>query len=436
MVVTLFEHELVPFHWTDHDLVLLEQLRARTGVEVVRATVRNGTRVLQAAQHVGVLCFGKHTVQILPKMYRNAANANRRTAAATRNLLYLLSYAEQVPVREHDIAPLLRQNDNWFEILTRLFAIHLLEEWQRGAYRNYQAMDDELPVLKGKWRMTDQLRRPERRHLFAVTFDEFSADNQLNRIFRYVVERLWSITRNAETRQHLGTLRLIMDEVTLVPHVRVEDANPATLTRLNQRFAPLLNLARLFLENSSLQLAADAFRSFAFVLDMNQLFEAFVVTFVRRHVTEILPPPLHGCDLLPQTRGAQRHLATTGGKPVFRLKPDLAFRLHHNFPLLLDAKYKQLRAEDMRLGVSQDDFYQMHGYAHRYRCPRIILIYPQTASMDAPVQKDFTLSDCDTTITAGTIDLRVELAQHRERQALIQRLRVLAGIPAHEYTTT
>ena len=49
---------------------------------------------------------------------------------------------------------------DWFEILTRLFATHLREEWQRGASRGYQLVEDDLPTLKGKWRITEQIRRP------------------------------------------------------------------------------------------------------------------------------------------------------------------------------------------------------------------------------------------------------------------------------------
>jgi len=58
---------------------------------------------------------------------------------ATSNLLYMPAYAGQLPVKEHELAPLLREGRDWFEILTRLFATHLMEEWQRGVLRNYEA---------------------------------------------------------------------------------------------------------------------------------------------------------------------------------------------------------------------------------------------------------------------------------------------------------
>src|SRR5205823_9114854 len=96
-------------------------------------------------------------------------------------------------------------------------------------------------------------------------------------------------------RRLLGDLRQLMDEVSLLSFVSAADASSTLLTRLNQRYAPLLNLARLFLDGGAIQLAADDLSMFAFVFDMNQLFEAFVANFIRRHRDEILPPALQKC---------------------------------------------------------------------------------------------------------------------------------------------
>ena len=198
------------------------------------------------------------------------------------------------------------------------------------------------------------------------------------------------------------------------------------LTRLNQRFAPLLNLARLFLSGSAVQLSAGDLDTFAFVFDMNQLFESFIINFIRRHRAEVLPPTLASCDLLAQTRGATRYLARNiRGREVFQLKPDLAFRQADTaqqkdaFPLLLDAKYKRLDAADARLGISQTDFYQMHAYAQRYACPRMLLIYPQTAEMDMPLRAQFKLIENDKRIEVATIDLRVDLSTSEGKRNLI-----------------
>jgi len=419
---TLFEYETKEFSWTDRHLAALERLNRVARGDVLRPTVSGSKHALQAAQYVGVVRLGNYTIQILPKMYRNTTDETQRPREATRNLLYLLEHAAQLSIRENALAPLLRRDMDWFEILTRLFVSHLMDEWQRGACRSYQIVEDDLPVLKGKWRIAEQLRHPERKHVFAVAYDDFTADNKLNRVFRFVVERLWRLSRDADNRQRLGELREWMSEVTLLSSVTVTDASPALLTRLNQRYAPLLNLARLFVDNGALQLAAGDLTSFAFVFDMNQLFEAFVVNFICRHRDEVLPPNLTDCELLPQARGATRYLARVGGKPVFHLKPDLAFRRGGQFPLLLDAKYKQLDPVRGSRRVLDSDFQQMYSYSQRYCCQRVLLLYPQTTDVPQP-PTPFRLVDSGGTVVLATVDLREELWKPKERGRLAERLR-------------
>ena len=436
-IITLFEHECTSgFRWTDRDLVALERLSRVAGAELLRPVVRGGVRELCAAQHLGVFRLGTRTVQVLPKIYQSGetTDAPQRAREATRNLLHLLQIAGDVPVREQGLASLLRRDMDWFEILTRLFAAHLREEWQRGPSRGYLLVEDDLPTLKGKWRITEQIRRPARDHQFAVAYDEFTADIPLNRVFRFVVERLWSATRDGENRQVLGELRQWLDEVTLLPAVPASAASATLLTRLNRRLEPLLNLARLFLEGGVMQMAAGDLSAFAFVFDMNRVFEAFVVNFVRRHRKAILPPDVWDCELLPQARGASRCLARVGGKPVFRLKPDLALRSGRTFPLVVDAKYKGLEPEVSGAGVAQGDFNQMFAYAHRYDCPRVVMLYPQTDDFPSAFTREFSLEGTHgKTVVVATVDIRLDLGSSQGRGKVVERLRQVVqgeGVPS------
>src|SRR5437868_1982326 len=95
--LTLFEHESRDFSWTEKDYAALERLSKEIGVEILRLGLRNGKRILQAAQHVGVVRLNGRTIQVLPKIYRSSEDATeaKRTREATRNLLYLLAYAGQ-----------------------------------------------------------------------------------------------------------------------------------------------------------------------------------------------------------------------------------------------------------------------------------------------------------------------------------------------------
>ena len=434
-MLTLFEHETHPFTWDSHSRAALARLNQAKGDDILLpAFTRDGQPAVRATQYVGVVRLGRETIQVLPKIHRDnqTESAEAAHAEAARNLLHLLAVAQDLPVREHALAPLLRRRCDWFEILTRLFASHLTDAWQRGLIRGYVPCDEDAsPVLRGRWRLADQLRRPERRHLFAVTFDEFTPDNPPNRVLRFVVERLWTLTRDPDNRRALSTLRVWMDEVTLRPHVTVSDACPSALTRLHPSYVPLLALARLFLDGGSLQLSGGGHETFAFVFNMNRLFESFVFRFLQRHRAAILPNALSGCALLPQSSGAARHLARRDGQPVFRLAPDIALRdTNGAFPLLLDTKYKALAPVDRAAGVAQSDLYQMYAYAHRYPCPRVLLLYPQTAGMDRPMRVRFDLEgEGGGVVEAATINLRVELGKPEGVGQLITEIKTILKEP-------
>ena len=316
--ITLFEYETTD-QLNSLDLLHLSRLSRRIGIELLKPSLRNGKTYFQARQYVGTIRLGNRTIQILPKIH-HTTNREQSEQEAAQNLLLMLDYAGYLGIREVGLAGLQR-SQNWFEVLVYLFATHLKRQWQKGTSRRYQPIDANLPVLKGKWQITAQMRQPAQKHRFAVTYDEFTADIPLNRLLRYVVEILWRLTQDSLNRKHLSDLRFGMDEVALLPTMSVQDAAQIQLTRLDEHYRPLLNLARLFLEDIGLQISANDLTSFAFVFDMNQLFERFLIAFIQRHRKEVLPDSLQLCELLPQGRQAAKYLANHQGKPVFHLRP-------------------------------------------------------------------------------------------------------------------
>jgi 5-methylcytosine-specific restriction enzyme subunit McrC len=416
--VTLFEHEPKEFPWTDTHLLALSRLRERVGSDVLTADFHRGEKVLQAGSFVGVVQLGEQAIEILPKLFRPPAPA---AATAGKTVLAMMDYAHKVKLHQIDDAGVHTGRLDWFEALTRTLAVGLLAEWQRGPARGYEPAEDELSVVRGRIRVRDHLARPARQHVIPVRYDEFTADTKLNRVFRFVVERLRERTRDPHNRRLLGRLRDRMGEVTLVPSLPLAAAPLSLVTRLTRRFEPTLTLCRLFLANMVFLPSAGSHSGFAFVLDMNKLFENFLLGFIGRHRDAILPPSLATCELLPQTAGAVRALATrASGEAVFRLKPDLAFRDGPRFPALADAKYKPLDPAKDTAGVDEGDFYQAAVYAQRYDTPRVLLLYPQLT--DTRMRERFCL-DNGKRIEIATVELRNGLWTADGEQRLREELR-------------
>jgi len=416
-----FEHDFIPYDWTDSHLASLAHLNRSTGGEVLSPVVQGRQRGFRTAQFVGLIRLEGETIEVLPKLYRGSHAAPQQMAA--RNLLVLLAHAFDLGLRDTGIASVVGEHGDWFEALAALFAARLMELWQRGPQRTYQSLDEDLPVLKGKLRVSEQLRRPEQYHRLAVRYDEFTVDHPRNQVLRAAVELLWQITRLPANRRQLGILREWLEQVTVLPPIVAAQMALPPLTRLDQHYAPLVNLARLLLQRAAPYLTHGTHETYAFVFDMNQLFESFLTGFIRRHRAAILPPSLARAELLVQARSFRQHLAyRDNGRPVFPLKPDLALRLDGGVPLLVDMKYKQLDASSSRLGVAPSDFYQMMAYAHRFACPHVLLLYPQMSSMTYPLRHTFHLVGSPTHITVHTVDLCRDLTSPASRNHLIAEL--------------
>jgi 5-methylcytosine-specific restriction enzyme subunit McrC len=414
----------MPIAIDDRLLRSLSHLETQIGQPVFTPTFREGRTGLKARQLVGVFQLDNLTIQVLPKLYKIDGEDNPAEAAAA-NLLFLLQYTADLP-KASGLANRQTHNFDFLEVLIRLFATNLRSQWQQGAFRNYQPVDALLPVIKGQWRLTEQLRHPARQHQFAVTYDEFTADNALNRVFRYVVERLWGISRNSQNRSVLGDLKIWMDEVTLLPSLSLAETLALPMTRMNQRFAPLLNLARLFLSQSSLNLAIGDCRTYGFTFDMNHLFEQFVANFLKRHQHD-LPSSWADCAVRSQVSGRYLAERSSDGSNVFQLKPDLALGADGAYRLIIDTKYKRLNGADRKLGVSQADMYQMCAYAQRFKCDRILLLYPQTSEILQPIRECFRVPGSEVAIQVATLNLQRDLPQRSRQEQLFIELKWILG---------
>ncbi len=140
MITTLFEYKISNnFNWTERERVAADKLGKVVGNPILEFIFHNGKREIRATQFVGIFCLGQRTIEVLPKMYASTKIEDSRQQAL-RNLLYMLEYTKQLSIQQYALASLLEQDLDWLEILTRLFARNLLEEWQRGAFRSYESV--------------------------------------------------------------------------------------------------------------------------------------------------------------------------------------------------------------------------------------------------------------------------------------------------------
>src|SRR5207247_1366694 len=122
-----------------------------------------------------------------------------------------------------------------------------------------------------------------------------------------------------------------------------------THTRLNAHYRPAVEFAKLILRSLSLELAHGRVRAASFLIDMNRVFEDFVVSALREQLrlsNRTFPQNAVGRNLwLDQ---AQR----------IRLRPDISWWENGRCLVIGDVKYKPVQAVE----IEHPDLYQLLAY--------------------------------------------------------------------------
>ena len=421
--ITLFEHQSVSFDrlgWTRESpyLELLDRLVSASD----NPPIHVGRNAIKATQFVGLVRVGDLSFQILPKIdyalsgdpEAPAGSVPRGVAERTAmlNLLHMLSYAEDLAIQEESVAKLGSVRDDWFELLTRLFAVELHKNLLFGPFRSYTLREERLAVMRGKWLVAKQLaRRPHLHHQFELAYDEFTLDTPLNQVFRHVVDSLLRLTREPSNRRLLTALHAMLIDVSRLGYIPDAIREKIQFNRLNERFQTAYNFAQMFLDQESMMLRTGQRQLFAFVLDMNRLFEQFVAGFIARHRKGIFPLRHEELILTVQSRGERVHLLQRepDGKSMIRLVPDILINdLRGGRRLIVDTKYKRLGGVSSDLRISESDLYQMIAYMIRFQCERCLLLYPEERGR-GPHSATLKVPEEDLTVHIGTINLHRSL---------------------------
>ncbi len=288
---------------------------------------------LKAQNYCGILHFNACDYYILPKISSNE----------TQNLntfIYMLLYAYDIKLSNEQIASCANHEYSILEVFVQLFAAGLLRELKKGIYKEYKTLQDNLATLRGKYLLIENLTHNFTHHKIYCEYDEFSPNNALNQFLLYAIKFLQKFVQN---KKHLKQCEAILDEVESV----AIDINRVEMhfNRLNHRFKLSYELALLLLRHS-LPLFAPHQRSFAFLFDMNALFEKFIARMIRE------------IDSTTQIQNQNRF-------NDLLLKPDAI-----TSQWIIDTKYKKLDK------VKQNDKLQAFAYGINYQ-KYVMLLYPQ-----------------------------------------------------------
>jgi 5-methylcytosine-specific restriction enzyme subunit McrC len=285
-----------------------------------------------------------------------------RPKVSMARVLFLISYAIGSG-RWIEAPTSLAEADSLLEAIVAAFTYRLKRTFERGVLQGYREEEDALNTLRGRWRIGDQVRtRFGIAPPVEVTFDEFSEDIEHNRLLRAALHRLLRLPlRYERSRWPLRALETRLEGVRLVPYDR-RRVPQVTFDRRSEHYRPAVGLARLILTNVSFDLAPGGVPASAFLIDMNKVFEDFVVVALREAL---------GVSERVLVQGARgKRLFLDVGQQI-PLKPDLSYWAGQRCLFVGDVKYKRL----FPAGYPNADLYQLTAYAIATGLSRGMLVY-------------------------------------------------------------
>lgn len=355
------------FHPSDQPTIAQLRLHDRVEIDELKEGIR-----FKAKSWVGVLRFHDFQIQIVPKLAgENLGLVNMLTYAAGVNALK--RYNSQ---RHLD----LQQQGSLFDLIVWLFCDACEVILAGGMLFDYERQEDTLKNLRGRLLIDKQYRR----HFGQIDrlecrFDEHSSNILENQILGLGLYKAGRLAQDGMIRARARRLLAIFSEACSLDQIDIEAArNEIFYNRLNDHYREAHQFAWMILEGLGIE---DIFKSsqtpsFAFLLDMNNLFEQFL----HRYLSEVLGKAK--LSVAYQRRDRSIIWDIFQNRTYSQIIPDfLVSSTVSARRLAVDAKYKVY--DDRK--VDPSDIAQIFLYAYAYdqsAQPTAVLIYPTEEKSD------------------------------------------------------
>lgn len=373
---------------------------------------------IKANSWVGVIKYKNLHLEILPKLISADVNNDNKISEDERstilkNLIFMLSYTKKLDIKTNDNAKLATEKNPFIEILIREFATSLFESLKRLTPKRYVREEENLNYLKGKIKFSENIRyNCTNQAKFYCEYDEFSENNLLNQLFLFVSTCLYNISNSSYNKK---TLKFIINYFSDISFVRFDkfNARKIKLTRNQELFKKPFKLAKMFVEQTSVDLSKNKFENITLVWDMNKLFEEFIFELIKRKIPE--------CEAIAQ-------------KPKRLLKRENVTRRDTKVDILvqkptviIDTKYKKFKNFD---DISSADIYQVTTYCLLHKYHRAILLYPQFENEEPDIKNYYLNNDGDQyRIDFCTINLKYnDLKNEQTQKDIVDKLKQILEI--------
>lgn len=337
---------------------------------------------LKSNKFVGVIHFENQTINLLPKIFYNGNEATEdEVKNINAHILWWLSYCRKLRFPNY-LSGLNTQQADFFEILIYLFSKYTKELLNSSIYQKYIEVENELSFVKGSINFSEYINQnlaEGRNHKVNCRYDSFEMDNPFNQCVKSVTRLLITATKDKQNKQNLNDILFLLDEVSEIT-ISSDECKRIQFNPMFSDFETVRDYCVLFLENSVSFNYKNDLKLFAFLLPMEYVFEDFIFGFIEKELKNVTAQ-----SQVQKYLDQDKH---------FKMKPDLLLTIEGK-KIIADTKYKMVYADslDNKKGISQNDLYQMIGYAIRFKVKDVKLLYPNSVSNNTTDLKTIEIYD-------------------------------------------
>ena len=316
--------------------------------------------------YVGIIKIKNLIIEILPKI-----SLSNDIIKDRKMLIFMLSKCNKLSV---DIKELLNSNilnNSLLDILAKVYSKKLLNELQKGLYREYVSKEEALSIIKGKILISKSIKENTiNKNKMNCKYDEFTEDNLFNAILKRAINVILFSIKNDDVKKELNIINNLFNDVSDI-YISNNIILNYKLNRMNNRFLECFTLAKLILLNSSMDKSLGKENGFSILFEMNYLYEEYIGV--------LLKEVFNDTNISINTQEKSRYLLwnTLKERNEIALKPDIVIYKDNKPKVIIDTKWKR-SSIDNRETYSQSDIYQMYAYITTYtECEECILLYPK-----------------------------------------------------------
>lgn len=352
------------------EFILSNKNRDVEALEFMNISVRKGIgKVITAKNYVGIIEIKDGiNIEILPKIYSQEYVTEAKVKKLVMDMLKTL---RKSPYKSLQVANVSIDKMNIFEIFIRMFINEVLLIVKKGLKSNYETIESNERVFKGKMKFTQQIKyNYAHKERCYVEYDEFNTNCPENKLLKSTLLYLYKNTHSLRNKNDIKMLLNSFSEVNNSTNYEDDFNRIVAADRNKKDYTTALLWSKIFLMGKSFTSFSGSKIAFALLFPMENLFESYVAEVLRRNLNK----SAYNISIQDKTH----HLFDEPNKK-FLLKPDIVVKnKKDNNIVILDTKWKLLSGQKSNYSISQSDMYQMYAYSKKYGAENVILLYPNT----------------------------------------------------------